>query len=42
MKIRYLSDEERETIVQLRKPSAGWLSIETMTGTLHRTANHAS
>lgn len=41
MRRRYISDEERENIVQLRKSGAGWLRIETMTGIPRRTAKRA-
>lgn len=41
MRRRFVSDEERENIVRLRKSGAGWLRIETITGIPRRTAKRA-
>lgn len=41
MRKRFLSEEQREHIVRLRKSGAGWLRIETMTRIPRRTAKRA-
>ncbi len=38
MRRRYVSDEDRDTIVRLRRSGAGWLKIQEMTGIPRRTA----
>ena len=40
MRKRYVSEEEREQVIRLRKSGASWVSIETMTDVARRTAKH--
>jgi len=38
MRRQYVSEEDRDTVVRLRKSGAGWLKIESVTGIPRRTA----